>query len=565
MRLPMLSLALSLVLPRAVAQDQPKPQQDSSRLLTTKGTLLFAHPKEQIILETMNVSDNGKIAFVLKMKDGRERVMLNGVGHKPYPNIVPVDVLAAARSLNNQQQAALRASRGALSQIIRFTPNFERAYYIAYTGKGYLIASDKYESKLYDVIMDGNPVISADSKKIAFAGGRNGRWFVVLNDSESKDYDDLQVGTLVFSANSERLAYCARKSSEWRVFTTDGAAHPAMEGIAEGSLTFSPDSKRLAYVAFNKQNKMVVMIDGRPCGEFDAIGEGTLSFSPDSQHLAFAAKSKGKWFVQVDEKSYGPYDAVIERTPVFNKDSKRVVWAAETSHQWLVYENGKELTIPAAEKKKPEPMVVENIFKGTPVFSPDGKRLAIGMKKQGKWILWSDGQESQPFDELRPASLRFTWDSSKLAFVGIRDQKFVPVINFKEYPASLDISPTRVSGADTSGTIAFAVKRSRTPEEMAEAKKKDPEAGETYWKILVNGEELYGPYNNVQAGALSVSWDGARFALPAQIKDEWSIFINDEKKTDGLPIWIRFHPDTHLMEMIAVTPEGYLFVKEVYE
>jgi hypothetical protein len=549
--------------------ETPKPEQqdkgESSKLLTTKATLLFPHPTDKLILETINVTDNGKIAFVVKMKDGKERVLVNGKAHKPYPNIVPIELMAAAQGLAPQQQAEIRASRGALARLIKFTPNTEKVYYTVYNGRGYLVAGEGYESKLYDSIMEGMPVLSPDSKKVAFAAGKSGKWFIVTNDKESKDFDDILVGTLVFSPDSQRLAFCARKATAWSVHVGD-AAFPAHEGIAEGSPIFSPDSKKVAYIAFGRQNRNIVMMDGKAIGEYDAIGEGTLTFSPDSAHIALAGKLRNLWYIQVDGKAFGPYEAVGEGSPVYSKDSKRVVWTAKVNNMWYVFENGKELAYPPkAPKKKPEPIAAEQILKGTPALSPDGKRLAFGFKRRGKWVLWCEGTESAEFDGIREASFRFSWDSSKFGFVGIRGGRFVPVIDMKEHPPALDISPTRVSGNDTSSTIAWAVKRQRTPAEVAEVRKKDPEATDTYWMIMDTGEERFGPYNNIQAGALSVSWNGQRFAIPAQIKQQWGIFINGEQRTDGLPIWIRFHPETHMMEMIAVTKEGYLFVKEVYE
>jgi len=576
----MRSLTAALLLPvlfslaghpaRGVVQDPqpappPKPKGESSKLLTTKASLLFPHPTDKLILETMNVTDAGKITFVVKMKDGKERAMLNGKAQKPYPSIVPADLLATLQNLPNQQRAAVRASRGALARLIKFTPNGEQIYYVAYTGKGYLVAGDGYESKVYDSIMEGMPVISPDSKKVAFAAGRNGRWMVVQNDKESKDVDDILVGTLVYSPDSARLAFCAKKASVWSVVCED-KAFPALEGVAEGSPIFSPDSKKIAYAAFNKQNRIVVMLDGRQIGEYDAIGEKTLAFTPDSAHILFAGKIKDRWYIQLDDKAYGPYEGVGEGSPLYSKDSKRIVWTAQNGGQWMIYENGKELTYPPkAPKKKPEPIIAEKILGGTPALSSDGKRLAFGMKRQGSWVVWCEGTESKPFEELRDGSLRFTWDSTKMAFVGLRGGKLIPVIDFKEYAPALEISPTRVSGNDTSSTVAFAVRRQRTSEEVAEVRKKDPEATETYWMLMENGEDRYGPYNNIQSGALSVSWDGKRLAIPAEIKQVWGIFINGEQRTDGLPIWIRFHPETHLMEMIAVTKDGYMFVKEVYE
>jgi hypothetical protein len=102
---------------------KPQANKGGSKLLTAKGELLFPHPKDKIIFETMNVSDVGKISFVAKTKDGKERVYYQGKPQEPFNYIVPVDLLAAAQSLTDQQKAQLRASRGALSTLIKFTPN----------------------------------------------------------------------------------------------------------------------------------------------------------------------------------------------------------------------------------------------------------------------------------------------------------------------------------------------------------------------------------------------------------------------------------------------------------
>jgi WD40 repeat protein len=548
------------------SQDKPGP---TTRRITVKTRLLFPHPTDKIIAETLRTSDTGKVAFVVKTKDGKERVMLNGKAQEPFANIVPPDLLAAAQRLSEQDRAQLPASEGSVSRLLRFSPDNEHVYYTAFTGKGYVIASDKGKTQVYTSIMDGMPVFSRNSKNIAFAAGKNGRYAVVLNDKELGTFDDLLVGSLLFSPNSERLAYAAFKSGEWRVFV-DGESYKAMEGI--GEILFSPDSRRIAYAAFTRNNKSAVMVDGQMVGEHEAIGERSLSFSPDSKQLVFAAFDKGAWnihlFTSEGVQTFGPYQAIGENEgrPQYSKDGKRLVWTAQIGSLWYVFENGKELSLPPVGKaKKGEPVTGIGILKGTPRFSNDGKRLAVGFKQEKGWMVWCEGEQSEHFESLVNDSLRFSRDSKRLAFVGIRQKMFVPVLNFKEGPPCAEVSPTRISGGDTSGTIAFAVKRFRTVEEVHEARKKDPNSLAYYWMILANGEPLYGPFHEAMPEALGVSWDGNRFCIPAKTKEGWAMWVNGERRMEGLPMWYRFEPETHLLEMIRVTNAGYELLQEAYE
>jgi hypothetical protein len=552
--------------PPLTSQDQPG---QTTRRIIVKSKLLFAHPTDKMIAETLKTSDIGRIAFAVKTKDGKERVLLNGKPQEPFANVVPLDLLAAAQKLSEQDRTLLRASEGSVSRILRFTPDQERVYYTAFTGKGYVIASDKGKSQTYTSIMDGMPVFSPNSKNIAFAAGKNGRYAVVMNDKELGMFDDLLVGSLFFSPNSERLAFCAFKAGEWHVFV-DAEMYKAFEGI--GELVFSPDSRRVAYVAFNRGNKALVMMDGQTVGEYESVGERSLTFSPDSKHLVFAAETKGAWNIHVFSgegvQTFGPYQAVGENEgrPQYSKDGKRLVWAAQVNNQWYVYENGKELCWPPKGKqKKGEPISGSLILKGTPRFSNDSKRLAVGFKQDQGWMIWCEGEKSPYFESIVDNSIRFTRDSKRLGFVGIRQKLFYPVLNLKELEKCAEISPTRISGGDTSGNIAWAVRRVRTVQEVHEARKKDPEASDYYWMILVNGEPLYGPFNFAMPEALAISWDGNRVCMPAKTKEGWAIWVNGERRLEGTPMWFRFHPETHLLEMIKVTNAGYELLQESYE
>jgi hypothetical protein len=562
------------------AQDPPGSQEGAapskegeSKRLLVKVSKLFQDPGDRAFPETIKISHIGRIAMVVQTKDGKHRVINNGNEHKPYPYILSLEQVAAVKNA----QAARRSGSGVLppdfSNLLRFASDQTTVYYTAYTGKGHVIAWDGGETEIYEYILQDMPVISPNGKQIAFVARKGGRWQVIVNRKNTGEYDDFQLGTLVYSPNSERFSFCAFKGGEWRVFM-DNTSWKAFEGIAEGTPVFSPDSKKVAFVAFTRQNKQVVVFDGQPIGEFDRVADRSLRFSPDGKQAIFAAESKKLWYVYHHAKSYGPYEEILEGMPMFNKDGSRLVWAAKLQGVWTVYENGKPLTLPAGEDKKgkkakPLTMSATAILKGTPFFNQDGTKLAVGLKRDGQWSIWVEGWESAKFEEMKPETATFTTDGSKFIFVGVRQKKFVPVINGQELPPCDAIGPIRISRGEGTGTVAFCVKKTRTPDQVGELRKKHPDdkgIGPEYWMVVVNGEERYGPYHEMLPQTLTVARNGQRFAFPAREKDVWGIFADGERRTEHLPFWIRFHPETHLLEIVAVTEDGwYVLIHEVIE
>jgi hypothetical protein len=542
------------------AQDTPppaQPQEEKSKLLSVKTTKLFADPGENAIYETLRYGAEGKVAVVVS-EMAKHRVYMSGKELKPYPWIVPPELMRDRNLLRDPKVATIYTE---FSNVLKFTPDYQTLYYVAYTEKGFaVVSSDGWESGNYDLIPGNMPVISPDSRRIAFIAAKDKLFYVGTNSSQSTPYDDIQSGTLVFSPDGSRLAYSAKKGPEWTVFC-EGQPNPGLDGIAEGSPKFSPDSKKLAYIAF-KGNKQAVYLDGKQVGElFDAVAEWTLTFSPDSSALVYAAKSKGKWNLYAGEKVYGPFDAVGEEPPIHSKDGARLIWVARKGAYWYVFENGQEIQAGG------QPLQTDAILLGTPVLSPDSSKLAFGIKRNQKWSVWCQGQESDSFDSIKDFSIVFTKDSSKLAFVGLRKGMFVPVVNMKEVGAFQEVGPLRASRDPTSGVVAYAVKRRKTVKEMDEERALDPRAKVSMnaWSVYINHEEMYGPYDELQPFAVTVSPNGTKVAYPAFRRKHWALWIDGARRTDDLPLWITFN-DQNMMEMVALNPkEGYVYLQEVLQ
>jgi hypothetical protein len=562
-------------IPAAVGAAQD-PTKDPTKRLVIKVEKLFDDPGKEAFIETRRVSNLGRIAMVVKAKGGQQRALLDGKLLKPYTFIVSPELMAAAQAAKDQLKSGQTAASAlaGTTRVFRYAPDDKSLYYVAYTGKGYVVAHEKGESEVYQHIMPDMPIFSPDGKRWGFVAYRNGRWRIVLDGKEVKDeYDDFLIGTLVFSPNSKRMTWCARKGGLWHVFHDQGA-YKGYEGVAEGTPVFSPNSEKIAYVAFTRENRQLVMLDSQKFGEFDMVADQSLQFTPDSKSLVFAARFNHAWYAYINTKAYGPYEEILEGTPLVSKDSKRIVWVARTGGAWQLFENGAPILLqadPKAGRRKDAPLTTPSILKGTPLFSPDGKKLVFAYTKEGKWVVWEDGVESKGFDDIRPHSFTYTRDSSKLVYIGVRSRQLVPVINQKELDPCLEVGPIRVSRGQGTGTAAFAVRRSRTPEQIREAAAKNPKdrwIGDKYWTICVNGEDLYGPFHDLLPQTLTVSDHGLKFACPAFSMGKWGIFVNGERRGDeeAFPFWIRFHPDTHMLEMLAVDEKrGYVVIREAYE
>jgi WD40 repeat protein len=177
-------------------------------------------------------------------------------------------------------------------------------------------------------------VFSPDSKHLAYAAKRSGKWVVVVDGQEGAEYHDIGVGSPAFSPDGKRIAYSARTGNfaPW-VVVVDGQAGPGFDAIFNPS--FSSDGKHVAYVAMERLEKWTLVVDGQAGTEHWAIGSWT--FSPDGKHLAYAAQvgksrdpdlpgglpnpyNPGKWAVVFDGQTGAEYSVILPGTLFFGSD-----------------------------------------------------------------------------------------------------------------------------------------------------------------------------------------------------------------------------------------------------
>jgi Tol biopolymer transport system component len=170
---------------------------------------------------------------------------------------------------------------------------------------------------------------SPDSKHLAYAAKRNGKWVMVVDNKEGAEYDSIGLGSPAFSPDGKRMVYSALKSDKWSV-VVDGQEGPGFETIFNPS--FSPDGKHIAYVAWKKGlgRDWSLVVDGQPGAEHWAISN--WAFSPDVKHLAYSAQMSevhnpygdpymgGKWSIFFDGQAGAEYSMILPHTLVFDSN-----------------------------------------------------------------------------------------------------------------------------------------------------------------------------------------------------------------------------------------------------
>jgi S1-C subfamily serine protease/WD40 repeat protein len=276
---------------------------------------------------------------------------------------------------------------------------------------------------------------------------------------------------LVFSADGKRFAYVAQERYHKCFVILDADRQSTYDNIL--GLTFSADGRHLAYFASthkNNRDEWVTVVDGKPGPIYDDVGHGwppgawpcAPVFSPDGRHLAYGARRGDKQFLVVDGKQGKAHDLPANQRghlplPTFSPDGSRLAYYVQYSatpakesqvpgpskDRWRVVVDGKE------EKEFDEALGrsgMEHIPFGTPVFSPNGRRLAYtaGIGLESSIVV--DGVIGNKY---RSAGvITFSPDSKHLAFVAAKSSgnslEYLVVRDGKEgksYPSIMHDSP----------------------------------------------------------------------------------------------------------------------------
>lgn len=253
--------------------------------------------------------------------------------------------------------------KNATSYII--SPDSNRLAYVVQGFQGaYVKINEKRFGSSYRAIC--GVTFSDDSQRLAYAArNHNNRWHVVFDENEYDQWDDIGLPSPIISPDAKHVIYSALKGHDWYAVLDNKVVGGPYEGFAPGGIVFSKDSQRFVYVV-KKRDFWVAIVDGKEQTSFPTIIGKSWTFSHDSKKVAYIAGVKGNW-------AY-PGAFIGESALVINGEVK----------QCWEYDG-----------KTKKYGLSDEIY-----FSPDSKRIANSVIKDGKFFFVIDDEPQTQFDGL---------------------------------------------------------------------------------------------------------------------------------------------------------------------
>lgn len=311
-------------------------------------------------------------------------------------------------------------------QDVVFSPDGKSWAYpsqVGEEGKSMVIAGERGE--VYKNV--GIPYYSPDGKQVAYTAQdlKTGQWLVVLGKARNEEFAStfgpqapnsgqaMRVGAVLWAPDSHAAAYVGRsQSGELFVVTGDTKRGP-YKSVSE--LAWSPEGRTLAFAAVAGTDSFVVVGDQR--GEiFDRI-DG-LTYSPDGKTVAYLGWEGRKVRVVAGGKKWPGFEPTTDHPygrPVFSPDGKSLAVSTGTG----LMLNGSHVPGPGDDSA--------DVTVGDPLFSPDGKRIAYPLKHlRGTWVVLDGKESTERFDGVK--RLLFSPDGSVLAYVAAVGTKELVVV-----------------------------------------------------------------------------------------------------------------------------------------
>ena len=292
----------------------------------------------------------------------------------------------------------------------QFGPNGEKLIYFAcepsitrwsvncsliIDGKKYRTFNVSDEGILYGIALGYfDPVISRDSKRIAYYTTKGNKTVVIVDGEEGLPYD--YTSKLILSPDEKKIVYLAHNDDEKEfVVVINGKEEKKHNGRAQDPLIvpplFSPDSKKLAYVVTKYSDSFphyrdYLVVNGEEKGPYDHVSE--VLFSPDSSEVVYVAE-------------------------------REVEGGGEPGSSTILYEN-----VPAGQ---PASYTLKYFLfrndqhsKGynwihSPSFSPDGKSLAYIVREGNKYSVIVNDRKGKEYDNIL-TKLKFSPDGKYVGY-----------------------------------------------------------------------------------------------------------------------------------------------------
>lgn len=373
---------------------------------------------------------------------------------------------------------------------------------------------------------------------------------------DGKEYSD--TARLVFSRDGRRVAYAAYKSGGRHAFVSDDP-ESGREGFHYmSSPVFSADSAHVAFRVGNRKSRKTeewwALRDGKKSKKYDWIGElslgpdGTLAFweQPKAKILADGSYNIGQQVLYVGKKKGKKWqNAHSLLAPLWSDDGSRVVTITSKGGQWFVLgadtKNGKQRTLHKRGDMLIEQLAISadgrNVARvvqdmsaldapgaggppgmranleilvgdkriggqyesaGSPVFAPNGKRVAFKFVDENKMNVAVDTDKKVSAKHDYVSAAVFSPDGSKLAYAAFDGYEIQPFYRMQSWGHLM------LRGEGKAKLVVRKTKRGK------------PQLGDSYDSIE---SVVFGP-------------KGERIAFAAKIGDRWCIIEGDRKSEE---------------------------------
>ena len=391
---------------------------------------LFALPPASARLRPTFSADGGRFACVVR-RDHSQVVWLDANTGPAFDEILSLLFSPDGRRL---AYTARKGDKRVLVLDGQPSAAYDRLEELVFSADGKRFAYAAGDNLAQRAFVDGQPLgrayeaasrltFSPDGKRFAFAGSRptpqDNTAYLVVDGEQGADLGS-EFTAIRFNNDGRQMAYIVLTESG-RCVVAGARRGPVFQDV--GLLTYSDDGAHFAYVAQRqKHGPWSALVDGRSIGEWDTVE--SLSFGPDGRHLTLTAQKEGEASrVWIDGKA-GPSLEQISGSPVFSPDGRRLAYAVGQREQGIVLDG--KMTVPeemaGITSDEQERIASMGCFSevGTPAFSTDGNHLAYsGCVNGSRWHLVVDRQAGPSYALASSARPTFAPDGS-LTYLAIR-------------------------------------------------------------------------------------------------------------------------------------------------
>jgi hypothetical protein len=235
-----------------------------------------------------------------------------------------------------------------------------------------------------------NVSFTADSSKVVYRAGANGKTFVVLGDQESDAYAFQSLAAaLVIAPVGNRVGSLVSGDNNAPLLYMDGTTiRPGLKGMSQ--LQFNSDGTHYAYVALDSGNGTRLAVDGvaQPASNFGATSQAIYAkytLSPDGRHVAhfgYPLQPTGddEHGLFLDGR-YMPINHGMNTSFLtFSPDNLHLVWfqMVPSTYEFRVVVDGK----PVVQMESVSNMGINNEAIKWFDFLPDGTLLVLGQDEK---------------------------------------------------------------------------------------------------------------------------------------------------------------------------------------